>query len=398
MRVGILGVDSNRGRWGGYQYSLSVTHALLSSNRHEYCIFHSDTRGSPYETIKSKSILIPQKENLLITLCRRLAIILNLRFPLGKYRIIDELDCHLLVIPQTAGLAGCYLKTPFITCIHDIMHKYYPHFPEYPGYVKIKRDMTYAKAAKNAVFTIVDSEQGKEDMVNFYNISSERVKVIPFIPPPYVFLNKAMTSKVAEELIARFNLPDSYLFYPAQFWFHKNHERLFESLLLLRKQYQEEIPVVLVGSEKSNLAQMMSVVDKLRMKSQVYYLGYVSDQEIVALYRKARALIFPSLFGPTNIPILEALVLGTPVACSNLFAMPDQVGGAGVLFDPFNIGDMAEKIYLIWKDRKLRKRLVEKGYEKINDLTYENYANKWNQVIDEALDIIKTGPKTYFQK
>jgi glycosyltransferase involved in cell wall biosynthesis len=72
--------------------------------------------------------------------------------------------------------------------------------------------------------------------------------------------------------------------------------------------------------------------------------------------------------------------------CSNVYALPEQVGDAGLLFDPNNIDDMAEKIYKVWTDEKLRKELVEKGYERIKDMTLENYAKKWEKVISEALE------------
>ncbi len=121
------------------------------------------------------------------------------------------------------------------------------------------------------------------------------------------------------------------------------------------------------------------------MQDQVFHLGYVSDKEIVALYKRATALIYPSLAGPTNLPPIEAMILGTPVLCSNLFAMPEQVGAAGLLFDPFSIGDMAEKILRLWTDNSLRQQLVQRGYEQVKDLTQENYARQWETVIETAL-------------
>ncbi len=79
------------------------------------------------------------------------------------------------------------------------------------------------------------------------------------------------------------------------------------------------------------------------------------------------------------------MMLGVPVLCSNLFSMPEQLGEAGLLFDPFSIDDMAEKIYKIWTDEKLREHLIQKGYEGIKDLTEENYARQWERVIEDAL-------------
>jgi glycosyltransferase involved in cell wall biosynthesis len=122
------------------------------------------------------------------------------------------------------------------------------------------------------------------------------------------------------------------------------------------------------------------------MSNQIVHLGYVTDVEMVALYKKSVALVYPTLYGPTNIPPSEAMMLGVPVLCSNLFSMPEQLGDAGLLFDPFNIDDMAEKIFKIWTNENLRTQLIQKGYARVRNLTEENYARQWERVIDDAFE------------
>jgi glycosyltransferase involved in cell wall biosynthesis len=91
------------------------------------------------------------------------------------------------------------------------------------------------------------------------------------------------------------------------------------------------------------------------------FLGYVPDSEMSALYRRARALIMPSFFGPTNIPQLEAFVAGCPVAVSGVYGVPDQVGDAALLFDPKSVDEIADVMERLWTDDELCKTLVEKG-------------------------------------
>ncbi|MDI6891311.1 MAG: hypothetical protein QMC83_10320 [Thermodesulfovibrionales bacterium] len=74
---------------------------------------------------------------------------------------------------------------------------------------------------------------------------------------------------------------------------------------------------------------------------------------------------------------------------SNVCALPEQVGDAGLLFDPNNIEDMAGKIYWIWTEENLRKELIQKGYERVKDMTLENYARQWEKIIEEALGKVK---------
>ena len=183
-------------------------------------------------------------------------------------------------------------------------------------------------------------------------------------------------------------MPKNFVFYPAQFWAHKNHLNLIKAIKIAEDKYNQKIPLVLVGNDKANSKnynKIMNLAKDLNLQDRIFHLGYVKDEEIVALYKKTMVLVFASVGGPTNIPIVESMFLGTPVICPNLFAMPEQVGDAGVLFDPFNPEDMAEKIVKVWTDESLRKQMVDKGYEKIKDFNFESYAKMWIMAVKKAL-------------
>ena len=93
----------------------------------------------------------------------------------------------------------------------------------------------------------------------------------------------------------------------------------------------------------------------------------------------------PSLFESLSMPIWEAFYLGVPFVSSNVCALPEQVGGAGLLFDPNNVEEIAEKIYKVLTDKSFRKELVQNGYERVKNLTHENYAKQWENIRREAL-------------
>ena len=103
------------------------------------------------------------------------------------------------------------------------------------------------------------------------------------------------------------------------------------------------------------------------MGKNVTIKGFVSDENITYLYRHAVGMIMPSYFGPTNIPPLEAMALGCPVAVSDKYAMPEQVGDAGLLFNPDSPKEIAECIRKMWCDEKLRQQMIKKGYERVNN-------------------------------
>jgi len=396
MNIGIMFPDNKCG--GTFQYALSIADSLTKySKRFKYNIISYDAENlkclSDFNSEDIKYILIPNRKS---TLKYKINMLSELLLNKGVFNVqnnrkflqLRNYKIKILIIPSPS-LCGFSNKIPYIVSIPDLMYKYYPSFPEYPLKLRIGRNIVYKNAAKRSLLTIVDSQRGADDLNKFFKIPKEKIRVIPYIPAGYIYKYKNMSLEISENILKRFNLPERYLFYPAQFWYHKNHIRLFKALKLLNEIYQEKIYIVLVGSQKESFTNIMNFIKENNMSDQIIYLGYVSDKEMVALYKKAIAIIFPSLLGPTNIPPLEAMVLGVPVLCSELFSMPEQIGNAGLLFNPFEVKDMADKIYKIWVDRDLRSDLIRKGYKKVKDMTLERYAKQWEAVIGEALERIK---------
>ncbi len=305
----------------------------------------------------------------------------KLMFGRGSFHL-DNIDFLIYPTPFTYGLS---LKIPYVVFLPNLMHKYYPNFPEFRGRQGIIRDIVYKIYAKNSIFNVVDSQQGSEDIYKFFGIKKEKSRIIPFVPSGYIYKYRDMDEKTAEGVLSRHNLPEKFIFYPAQFWHHKNHIKLIEAINKIKEKYKVKVNIVFTGVAKGNYNKTFDLIKKLKINDQIFHLGYVSEKEIVALYKKSIALVFPSLFGPTDIPCLEAMVLGTPVVCSNLFEIPKQVGNAGLFFNPFKVEEIAEKIYEIWTDEGLRRQLIQNGKERVKDLTMENYAEKWEKIIEEAL-------------
>lgn len=295
---------------------------------------------------------------------------------------LDNIDLLIYPTPFTYGFP---YKTPYIVFIPNLMHKYYPSFPEFGFKNSMIRDIVYKTYAKNSIFNVVDSEQGAEDIYKFFKIKKEKSRIVPFVPPGYIYKYKDMDQIVAGEILSRYNLPEKFIFYPAQFWHHKNHLGLVKAIAEIKEKHNIKVNVVFTGAPRDNYAKTFDLIKKLKIHDQIFHLGYVSEEEIVALYKKSVALVFPSFVGPTDIPCLEAMVLGTPIVCSNLFEIPNQVGNAGLFFSPFNVEEMAEKVYEIWTNEDLRRQLIKNGQERTKDLTLENYAKKWEKIIEEAL-------------
>jgi len=379
VRVGILSTaDPKSG--GIYQYTLSLLEAFsnYSSNKFEYI----QIRLPNFPKILKEDIVINQDKNNIILKIKRLIFQqfgLKIGDILGSYNHPELKDIDLIISPTVVGMP-LYMQKPFIMSIYDFQHKYYPSF--FTIKERILRDIAFS-VSKKANMLICESSFVKRDIEKFLKIPEERIRVITSPPPKYIQKINIGSQDVIN-VKRKYDLPERYIFYPAQFWFHKNHIKLLEALSLLRNKYNTIAPLILVGSKKNNFDNLMKAIEKLNLERQVKYLGYAPDEDMPYLYKLSTALVMPTLFESVSMPIWEAFYLGVPVVSSNVCALPEQVGDAGLLFDPFNIEDMAEKIYRIWIDENLRAELVQKGYNRIKDLTLENYAKQWEDVIEEV--------------
>ena len=180
------------------------------------------------------------------------------------------------------------------------------------------------------------------------------------------------------------DVPEKYVFYPAQFWKHKNHMNLIKAIRILREDLHD-IRLVLVGSEKNCYRKIKNYIIENKLENNIKILGFVGEENIVYLYRHAVAMIMPTYFGPTNIPPLEAMALGCPVAVSNKYAMPEQVGESGLLFNPDSPEEIAECIRKIWNDDELRMKMKELGYERINKWGQKEFENKFFYILKDCL-------------
>ena len=264
-----------------------------------------------------------------------------------------------------------------IAPVHDLMHRYEPDFPE----VKCdnqRRDSILKCQAKYADYILTDSQLGRKQFIESYmDVSSKNPKVVslPFIVPEHI-------RQIKEEYV---QVPDKYVFYPAQFWKHKNHINLVKAIQIL-KDTISDIHLVLVGSEKNNGEEIRKYIADNKLESYITIMGFVSDENMTYLYKHAVGMIMPSYFGPTNIPPLEAMALGCPVAVSNKYAMPEQVGEAGLLFDPDSPEEMAGCIRKMWTDDELRHKMIELGYRQIKNWTRDDFKKVIADVVNECLN------------
>jgi glycosyltransferase involved in cell wall biosynthesis len=290
------------------------------------------------------------------------------------------LDFDLIVAPNISLLpfsANC----PYVVTIHDFVFKYYPNF--FPFYKRWIRSFQYLKAAKNAGLVICESARVKQDIVRFTGIPADKVMIL--VSPPVLTCTLADedtgAASSARTPLSTQDFPARFLFCPANFWPHKNHLRLLQAIDYVRKVYGEEMPLILSGAPRSSFRTVMRAIKSMNLERLVRYVGYLTDREMKTVFQSAYALVLPSLFESVSLPVWEAFALGTPVLASRTCAVPEQVGEAGILFDPEDPRDIGEKIIFLWTHQSIRESLIQAGLNRVKELSLENYANQWKQVL-----------------
>lgn len=271
---------------------------------------------------------------------------------------------------------------PYIYTLWDLQHRLQPYFPEVSSNGEwLTREQVFTIALKRASLIVVGTEAGKQEVMNLYELPHERVRVIP-LPAP----EKSMIADDAkdEAVIASLGLHTPYIFYPAQFWPHKNHIRILQAVKRLQEQYGLTFSVAFTGSDKGNATFLQQMAGKMQLQDNVFFLGFVAHDVVDCLYRKAFALVFSSFFGPDNFPPLEAFSWGCPVIASRIPGAQEQLGNAAVLFDPKSEVELANCILQLYQHSEVRESLIQLGYAQNEQIgSADAYVRKVITVLDE---------------
>ena len=143
-----------------------------------------------------------------------------------------------------------------------------------------------------------------------------------------------------------------------------------------------DLKLVLTGNKRDGYEAVKSAIDRLGLNEQVLHLGYVELGDLQAIYKLATALVMPSLFESVSIPIYEAFQVGTPVVASGILALPEQVGDAGLLFDPNSVASISEAMLRIEKDSEAARLLGRRGLARMSAMTPQRHGAELQKLLE----------------
>lgn len=249
---------------------------------------------------------------------------------------------------------------PHVLTALDLQHLHHPEF--FTDADWRVRDAIYRESANQAKHIICISEYTRQDMHQHYQVPLEKMTTIWLIPSRQVW--SPPPPAVRHGLLGAMGLQKPFLYFPAHGWLHKNHARLVEAFALIQPHLPEDLLLVFSGKPFETDHPAHELIRQHSLGHRVRHLGYRSPLEVQALLHGCFALVFPSLFEGFGIPVMDAIIAGKPVACSNRTSLPEIAGEAALTFDPLNIHDIGGRLLEVINDPARRDALVEAGRQR----------------------------------
>ena len=262
--------------------------------------------------------------------------------------------------------------------VHDLTHLVLPQFlPNKAAYLYAKFLIGYAVRKAEVVFTV--SENSKRDILRFYNIPEDKIAVV------YNAVDSRFVHRDREDvsyLFDKYHIPrdKKVIMYVGNLKPHKNLPRLLEAYSKMNG--REDTCLVLVGKAFDS-EDLTPQIKALGIEDSVIKTGIIVDNELVDFYNLADLFVFPSLYEGFGIPPLEAMACGTPVVCSNNSSLPEVVGDAAYVFDPYDEKQIRDAMEKVLSDATLAQSLVERGYKRVELFTPERIVNTTKAVFDK---------------
>ncbi|MCU9613192.1 glycosyltransferase family 4 protein [Caldibacillus lycopersici] len=270
-------------------------------------------------------------------------------------------DVLFLIDTQAIIIKPCKL----VSTIHDLAEYVIPE--KYSKKQAFIRRLIVKHQAKVSDKIITVSQYSKDDICNRFNISENRVAVI------YNSVDTPETRDICQ--------PENYFLFVSETERAKNLMGLLKAFSQLPTFIRDKFMIYVVGKKGNDYGNIIQEIKDKDIESKVKFFGYVSDEELMNLYAKAYAFIFPSLFEGFGLPILEAMSKGTPVLCSNTSSMPEVGGDAVITFDPYEPADLAQKILKIVQTPELRIEMINTGMERARKFNKDSVAKETLKVI-----------------
>jgi glycosyltransferase involved in cell wall biosynthesis len=251
-----------------------------------------------------------------------------------------------------------YLLLPLanrsLTTVHDLSHIRYPEF--HPS-ERLRELAALPRTLERAGGVATVSEFTRAELADVYGLDAAKIAVVsPAVSQRF----RPHAPAECEAVRQRLGLPPSYILFAGTLEPRKNLPRLLEAYSALPAQMQAQHKLVLVGGDGWHPEEFEATIKRLDNRN-ILRLGYVSYEDLPAIFSAATIFAYPSLYEGFGMPVLEAMASGTPVVTSNVASMPEVAAGAALLVDPCCSEELTEQLLMLLEDEQQREHMSGHG-------------------------------------
>lgn len=303
---------------------------------------------------------------------------------LAMGRAVAKADLDLIYFPASYSFFPVWNAGRVVVTMHDTLALAHPEwvFPTWRGKLAWRAKEQAAARWSDRIVTV--SEAARRDLVAWFGLPPEKVRVVS--EGPDAAFSPGVAGPESDEVLRQYGIePGSrYLLYVGGLSPHKNLPRMIDAFALGST---PETRLILVGDLgdvfHTHVPVLREAVERFGLGHRVHFTGFVPDSDLAYLYRRAYALVQPSLMEGFGLPPVEAMACGTPVLCSTAGSLPEVVGEAGLYFDPTDIEAMTESIHSLLSDPSERERLARRALDRSRQFTWDSAARSLLDCFEE---------------
>lgn len=373
MKIGFDAKRAFNNRAGLGNFSRNTINALSQFYpENEYLLFTTDQKRNLFEPAGNCQILTPESWGW------RMASSAWRRYHISKLIEQEKIDIyHGLSHELPLGIEKTDVKS--IVTIHDLI------FIRYPEYYRATDRRIYLQKFKHAC-EMADrihaiSQQTKDDIVHFFDISERKIEVIYQSCNPLFY--QSFSSSEKAEVVEKLKLPPRFLLSVGTVEKRKN------LLYVLKAMVKSgiEMPLVVAGRKTAYMAEIDAFIAENKGRLQVIFLPGTSDRELGVLYQLAEMLVYPSVFEGFGLPVIEAQASGCPVITSRSSSMPEAGGKGAVYVNPVSIPEIGAAIQQITEDVAFRENLVLEGRRNAERFAPEVFINQLHRLYTRVYNV-----------